>query len=86
MTMADFRTNLTAEVINETRGFFKDKVFRTIIPRSIRLSEAPGHGKSIYFYDRLSIGAIKYDELAKEISSNFVKQPNSIENVNQQGS
>jgi len=74
LTMADFRTNLTAEVINETRSFFKDKVFRTIIPRSIRLSEAPGFGKPIYFYDRSSIGAVKYDELAKEIITNFEKQ------------
>lgn len=81
LTMADFRTNLTAEVINETRVFFKDKVFRTIIPRSIRLSEAPGFGKPIYLYDRASIGALKYDELAKEIISNFVKQPEKIETV-----
>jgi len=70
LTMADFRTNLTTEVINETRSFFKDKVFRTIIPRSIRLSEAPGFGKPIYFYDRASIGADKYDELAKEVTAN----------------
>lgn len=82
LTMADFRTNLTAEVISETRGFFKDKVFRTIIPRSIRLSEAPGHGKPIHFYDRSSIGAVKYDELAKEITSNFVKQSENLEKAN----
>lgn len=67
LTMADFRTNLTAEVIKETRTFFKDRVFQTIIPRSIRLSEAPGFGKPISLYDNASIGAIKYDELAKEI-------------------
>lgn len=77
LTMADFRTNLTAEVISETRSFFKDKVFRTIIPRSIRLSEAPGFGKPIYFYDRSSIGAVKYDELAKEIITNLEKQSSS---------
>lgn len=79
LTMADFRTNLTAEVINETRIFFKDKVFRTIIPRSIRLSEAPGFGKPIYLYDRASIGALKYDELAREITANFIKQPDNIQ-------
>jgi len=67
LTMADFRTNLTADVINETRSFFKEKVFRTIIPRSIKLAEAPGFGKPIYSYDRASIGAVKYEELAKEI-------------------
>jgi chromosome partitioning protein len=81
LTMADFRTNLTAEVINETRVFFKDKVFRTIIPRSIRLSEAPGFGKPIYMYDRSSIGAVKYNELAKEIVSNLERHPNTLEAV-----
>ena len=67
LTMADFRTNLTTEVINETRNFFGDRVFETIVPRSIRLSEAPGFGKSIYEYDKNSIGAQKYGALAKEV-------------------
>jgi chromosome partitioning protein len=67
LTMADFRTNLTSEVINETRNFFADRVFETIIPRSIRLSEAPGFGKSIFQYDRNSIGAQKYNALAQEM-------------------
>jgi chromosome partitioning protein len=67
LTMADFRTNLTQEVINETRNFFNNQVFETIIPRSIRLSEAPGFGKSIFAYDKNSIGAQKYAALAKEI-------------------
>ena len=67
LTMADFRTNLTSEVISETRNFFRDRVFETIIPRSIRLSEAPGFGKSIYEYDKSSIGAQKYGALAKEV-------------------
>ncbi len=67
LTMADFRTNLTTEVITETRNFFHDRVFETIIPRSIRLSEAPGFGKSIFQYDKNSIGAQKYNALAKEL-------------------
>jgi chromosome partitioning protein len=67
LTMADFRTNLTQEVINETKNFFVGRVFETIIPRSIRLSEAPGFGKPIYLYDKASIGAQKYAALAKEI-------------------
>jgi len=67
LTMADFRTNLTQEVINETRNFFGARVFDTIIPRSIRLSEAPGFGKPIHFYDKSSIGAQKYAALAKEV-------------------
>ncbi|MDD5044103.1 MAG: AAA family ATPase [Candidatus Omnitrophica bacterium] len=74
LTMADFRTNLTKEVIQETRNYFsnlemsnKGKVFETVIPRNIRLTEAPSFGKPIAIYDRLSIGAQKYDELAREV-------------------
>lgn len=67
LTMADFRTNLTSEVISEIRNFFKDKVYHTVIPRSVRLSEAPSFGKPICLYDKSSIGAKRYDELAQEI-------------------
>ena len=66
MTMADFRTNLTNEVINEIKNYFKEKVYNSIIPRNIRLSEAPSFGKPINFYDNTSLGAIKYKELAEE--------------------
>jgi chromosome partitioning protein len=66
MTMADFRTNLTAEVINEIKNYFKEKVYKSIIPRNIRLSEAPSFGKPINFYDSASVGALKYKELAEE--------------------
>lgn len=67
MTMADYRTNLTQEVIAEVRNYFKERVYRTVIPRNIRLSEAPSHGKSIFLYDKDSIGAKKYLELACEM-------------------
>jgi len=67
LTMADFRTNLTNEVISEIKGYFKDNVYKTIIPRNIRLSEAPSHGKPITLYDSSSLGAKKYRELAREI-------------------
>jgi chromosome partitioning protein len=67
MTMADFRTNLTAEVINEIKIYFKEKVYKSIIPRNIRLSEAPSHGKPITIYDQSSIGAQRYRELAREV-------------------
>lgn len=67
LTMADFRTNLTNEVIKEARNFFKDKVYNTVIPRNIRLSEAPGFGKPITLYDKNSIGAQKYQEFADEL-------------------
>ena len=66
LTMADFRTNLTTEVINEIKNFFKSKVYKTVIPRNIKLSEAPSFGKPISIYDKNSIGAKKYEEFARE--------------------
>ena len=67
LTMADFRTNLTKEVVQEVRNYFKEKVYNTVIPRNIRLTEAPSFGKPIALYDKDSIGAHKYEELAQEI-------------------
>lgn len=67
LTMADYRTNLTKEVIEEARNYFKEKVFLTVIPRNIRLTEAPSFGKPIALYDKDSIGAQKYEDLCKEI-------------------
>jgi chromosome partitioning protein len=67
LTMADFRTNLSREVIREVKNNFKEKVYETVIPRSIRLSEAPSYGKPIALYDRNNLGAVKYEELAREI-------------------
>jgi chromosome partitioning protein len=70
MTMADYRTKLTQEVIDEVRKHFAAKVYQTVIPRNIRLSEAPGFGKPIFLYDKDSEGAKKYKELTKEFISN----------------
>jgi len=67
LTMYDDRTNLTRQVAADLREFFGDQVFRTIIPRSIRLAEAPSFGKSILSYDPRSRGAESYIQLAKEI-------------------
>jgi chromosome partitioning protein len=67
LTMADYRTNLTKEVIQETRAYFKEKVYATVIPRNIRLTEAPSFGKPVALYDKESIGAQKYEQLSKEI-------------------
>lgn len=67
LTMADFRTNLTKEVIQEARSYFKDKVYEAVIPRSVRLTEAPSFGKPINLYDKDSIGARKYEELCREV-------------------
>ncbi len=67
LTMADYRTNLTKEVIQEARSYFKEKVYATVIPRNIRLSEAPSFGKPVALYDKESIGAQQYEQLSKEI-------------------
>jgi chromosome partitioning protein len=67
LTMFDDRTNLTRQVAADLKEFFKDEVFKTVIPRSIRLAEAPSFGKPILTYDPRSRGAESYIKLAKEI-------------------
>lgn len=67
LTMYDDRTNLTRQVAADLKEFFKDEVFKTVIPRSIRLAEAPSFGKPILTYDPRSKGAESYIQLAKEI-------------------
>lgn len=67
LTMLDARTNLGIQVIEEVKKYFQNKVFSTIIPRNVRLSEAPSHGKPILLYDAKSKGAEVYLELAKEV-------------------
>lgn len=71
LTMFDKRNNLSHQVVEEIKTHFKDKVFGVIIPRNVRLSEAPSHGVSIFGYDPRSIGALMYLELAKEIASRY---------------
>lgn len=70
ITMLDARTNLGFEVMDEVRKYFHEKVYRTVIPRNIRLSEAPSYGQSVIEYDSRSRGAEMYVELAKEVISN----------------
>ncbi len=70
LTMFDDRTNLTRQVADDLKDFFGDEVFRTVIPRSIRLAEAPSYGKPILMYDVRSKGAESYIRLAKEILAN----------------
>ncbi len=70
LTMLDARTNLGIQVIEEVKKYFQEKVYQTIIPRNVRLSEAPSHGQSIITYDRKSKGAEVYMELAKEVLAN----------------
>jgi chromosome partitioning protein len=77
LTMFDDRTNLTRQVANDLRDFFRDQVFETVIPRSIRLAEAPSHGLTILSYDVRSRGAESYIRLAKEILENDQKRGKS---------
>ncbi|AMB94026.1 ParA family protein [Aerococcus sanguinicola] len=70
MTMYDARTNLSNEVVQEVRKYFGDKVYDTLIPRNVRLSEAPSYGLAIIDYDKRSRGAEVYLELAKEVLAN----------------
>ena len=67
LTMFDSRANLSIEVIEEIRSYFKDKVYTTLIPRLVRLAEAPSHGKPIIAYDPKSKGSLAYLNLAKEV-------------------
>lgn len=69
LTMFDARTNLGIQVIEEVKKYFQTKVYQTVIPRNVRLSEAPSHGQSIVTYDPKSKGAEVYMDLAKEVIS-----------------
>ena len=69
LTMLDARTNLGVQVAQEVRKVFKGKVFGTVIPRNVRLGEAPSHGLPISLYDPRSLGAQSYQALAKEFLS-----------------
>lgn len=71
MTMFDIRTNLSRQVVEEVKSHLADKMFKSIIPRSIRLSEAPSFGQPILQYDTSSVGAQAYRDLAKEVISRF---------------
>lgn len=73
LTMFDDRTNLTRQVADDLKEFFKDEVFQTVIPRSVRLAEAPSYGKPILSYDVRSKGSESYIRLAKEILENEQK-------------
>jgi chromosome partitioning protein len=76
LTMFDIRNNLSHQVAEEVRNHFKEKVFQTVIPRNVRLSEAPSHGKPVLLYDIHSKGAENYLNLASEIMANGKKNGN----------
>jgi len=77
LTMFDKRNRLSAEVDTEARKFFKRKVYQTVIPRNVRLSEAPSHGTPILIYDKLCSGSRSYTSFAEE----FLKQENIMESA-----
>jgi chromosome partitioning protein len=74
LTMYDIRTNLSNQVVKEVKRYFNDKVYKTVIPRNIKLSEAPSYGMPITMYDEKSKGARAYEKLSKEILKNNEKK------------
>jgi chromosome partitioning protein len=77
LTMFDKRNNLSAQVDAEARKFLKEKVYQTIIPRNVRLSEAPSHGVPVLIYDKLCAGSKSYLNFAEE----FLDQENRMESA-----
>ena len=71
MTMFDLRTKLSRQVVDEVKQHLPDKIFQTVIPRTVRLSEAPSFGKTIFDYDHLNPGSTAYRNLAKEVIERF---------------
>jgi len=71
MTMFDSRTNLAKQVVDEVKQHLPDKIFKTVIPRTVRLSEAPSFGKPIFAYDPFGVGAVAYRNLALEVIERF---------------
>lgn len=71
LTMYDSRTKLSESVVKDVREFFGDLVFKSVVPRNVRLSEAPSHGQTIIDYDPKSTGAVAYKKLAKEFIERF---------------
>jgi chromosome partitioning protein len=71
MTMFDVRTNLSREVVGQVREHFPKEIFKTSIPRTVRLSEAPSFGQTIFEYDKGSAGAAAYRTLGKEVRKRF---------------
>jgi chromosome partitioning protein len=68
--MYDGRLRLTVQVVEEVKKYFPNKVFKTVIPRNVRLSEAPSYGQPVIYFDRASRGSQAYTDLAKELVKN----------------
>jgi chromosome partitioning protein len=67
ITMYDGRLNLSAQVLTELKKYYADKLFRTMIPRNVKLSEAPSFGAPVYYHDKYSRGSLAYIDVAKEL-------------------
>jgi chromosome partitioning protein len=78
LTMADFRTNLTQQVIEEVKAYFKGKVFESIIPRSVKMSEAPSFGKPAVFYDAQNRASKSYRDAAREFMNRFSSKTTAV--------
>lgn len=74
LVMADFRTRLTLQVIEEVKKFFNEKAFNVIVPRNVKLAEAPSFGEPIHFYDKHCVGSKAYLTLAQEVIKNNIKE------------
>ena len=75
--MYDKRNKLSGEVEREARGYFKEKVYKTVIPRNVRLSEAPSHGMPVLFYDKSCLGSKSYFSFTEE----FINQEKIMESA-----
>jgi chromosome partitioning protein len=80
MTMFDIRTNLSRQISDDVQKHFPQLVFETVIPRSVRLSEAPSFGQSIFDYDRMSSGAKAYERFGEEVIRRFGLESQSFPN------
>lgn len=85
LTMFDSRNNLSHQVVGEIRSHFNEKVFQSVIPRNVRLSEAPSHGLPIFEYDGKSVGSRKYMDLAKEIEAQQTSNEVQSDKMSSQG-
>ena len=73
--MYDGRTNLSIQVLDEVKKYFPQKVYKTVIPRNVRLSEAPSFGQPVHYYDKSSKGSVAYGEFTKEFLKKNGRRP-----------
>ncbi|MEZ4742869.1 MAG: AAA family ATPase [Bdellovibrionota bacterium] len=85
LTMYDRRNNLSHQVEQEIREHFKDEVFQTVVPRNVKLSEAPSHGKPVILYDISSAGSVAYMDIAKQLIRRYNKKNKPIKQLTKRG-